>query len=587
MSAVLVPFEEKENNFVHSNFSLITNLEDILTATAGVENLRRLILSLAIRGRLVAQAQNSEPAGIILEHAQKQKSALISSGKIKQGKPIPPLQDNEIPFQIPVGWQWARLGMVATRIQYGYTASAAPNQPGPRLLRITDIQNDRVNWSTVPGVEAAEDDLAPYHLEAGDLLIARTGGTIGKTFLIREIEVPSVFASYLIRVSPTCGISPAFLKVFAGSDLYWHQLLAASMGTGQPNVNSTSLSLLKLPLPPFEEQNRIVVRVEELMQLCDALEQNNRLVDKQHAALTSTLFDALISSESAHALAENWQLVAKHFDVLLDRPENIDNLEQTILELAVRGRLSAYQEGEEHAENIIHRIEKKSSNSKKNNAKTNDDLELANAPYELPSHWRWAPLGNLVENMGSGWSPACEEGERIDSQRWAVLRTTAVQVMQYQWREHKTIPNKLSGRPEIEVHKGDILITRAGPMNRVGISCLVDETPSRLMLSDKIIRFHAADAELVPAFIVLALNAGWTREQINSAKTGMAASQVNISQSDLRRVTIPICSKSEQIRILSKVEELRDFCSRARESLSRLQEVKNKIAEAMLNKALG
>jgi type I restriction enzyme S subunit len=141
-----------------------------------------------------------------------------------------------------------------------------------------------------------------------------------------------------------------------------------------------------------------------------------------------------------------------------------------------------------------------------------------------------------------------------------VLRTTAVQVNEYRAHEHKAIPSKLSPRPEIEVKDGDILITRAGPMNRVGISCWVNNTPPRLMLSDKIVRFHSIADEMLPAFVVLALNAGWTKRLIEQAKTGMAASQVNISQTDLRGFWLPVCSKAEQSRIVTRVEELMRLC---------------------------
>ena len=108
--------------------------------------------------------------------------------------------------------------------------------------------------------------------------------------------------------------------------------------------------------PPLAEQHRIVARVEELMKLCDAMEQNGRLADEQHARLTSTLFDALATSESAHSLAENWQRVAEHFDLLLDRPEAIDDLERTILQLAVRGLLVVQDSSDERAPALRERI---------------------------------------------------------------------------------------------------------------------------------------------------------------------------------------------------------------------------------------
>jgi type I restriction enzyme, S subunit len=155
-------------------------------------------------------------------------------------------------------------------------------------------------------------------------------------------------------------------------------------------------------------------------------------------------------------------------------------------------------------------------------------------------------------------------------------------VNEYRWREHKVIPSKLTPRPDIEVKDGDILITRAGPMNRVGISCWVKNTPQHLMLSDKIVRFHSIADEMLPSFIVLGLNAGWTKIQMESAKSGMAASQVNISQSDLKSLSLPVCSKSEQLRIVRCVEELRQLCADLRQRLFACQSTQSKLAESLV-----
>jgi type I restriction enzyme S subunit len=317
------------------------------------------------------------------------------------------------------------------------------------------------------------------------------------------------------------------------------------------------------------------------MKLCDALEKNGRLANEQHTRLTTTLFGALAASESAHALTESWQRVAESFDLLLDRPEAVDALEQTLFQLAVRGLLVPQDPKDESASLMLLRLSQLNAATagKKPKARTN---ELPSAPYELPTHWTWAQLGELVEHMGSGWSPACNEGERAEPTQWAVLRTTAVQTNEYLPREHKVIPSKLSPRPEIEVKDGDILITRAGPMNRVGISCWVENTPPRLMLSDKIVRFHSVADEMLPAFIVLALNAGWTKDQIESAKSGMAASQVNISQANLRSFWVPVCSKAEQSRIVARVEHLRRLCVDLRQRLTAAQVHQTQLAQALI-----
>jgi type I restriction enzyme S subunit len=254
----------------------------------------------------------------------------------------------------------------------------------------------------------------------------------------------------------------------------------------------------------------------------------------------------------------NNTLLLSQFDLLATAPGGVAKLRELILTLAVQGKLVPQNPADEAASELLKRVAVK---TKPDTKKVSEPREVkALAPYTLPKNWAWAQLGNIVENMGSGWSPACDEGERTDPMRWAVLRTTAVQVNEFRSSENKALPLKLTPRPEIEVKSGDILITRAGPMNRVGISCWVNNAPPRLMLSDKIVRFHSIDDEMLPAFIVLALNAGWTKVQVEQAKTGMAASQVNISQSDLRSFWLPICSRAEQARIVTRVEELMRVC---------------------------
>jgi len=149
------------------------------------------------------------------------------------------------------------LGNITKRIHYGYTASAK-SDGYVKLLRITDIQNNSVNWVGVPYCEILEKELSNYLLKDKDILIARTGGTVGKSYIIQELNDIAVFASYLIRLIPANNISDRYLKIFLESPLYWIQLRNKSMGTGQPNVNGEALKSLLLPLPPLNEQKRIV-----------------------------------------------------------------------------------------------------------------------------------------------------------------------------------------------------------------------------------------------------------------------------------------------------------------------------------------
>jgi type I restriction enzyme S subunit len=258
---------------------------------ATVKHLRATILQLAVLGKLVPQNPTDEPASELLKRIEAEKKRLVKEGKIGREKTPAPMSEDDQPYLLPEKWEWVRLGAISASIQYGYTASADSTKQEPKFVRITDIHNSRVNWETVPGCDIEPDKLPTYQLAENDFLIARTGGTIGKSFLVTNVDFDSVFASYLIRIRTFPSfVSPQFLKCYLDSPLYWEQLYAASMGAGQPNVNGTSLGMLKTPLPPLAEQKRIVTKVDELMTLCDQLEAHIT----QTQTLNTHLMDSLI-----------------------------------------------------------------------------------------------------------------------------------------------------------------------------------------------------------------------------------------------------------------------------------------------------
>jgi len=235
------------------------------------ERLKKSILQEAIEGRLVPQDPNDEPASVLLDKIRKEKARLVKERKLKK-KDLEekPISEDEIPFEIPESWEWCRLTTLSRLIHYGYTASAAPTG-NAKLLRITDIQDDKVNWQSVPFCTVKEKELDSYQLHNRDILIARTGGTVGKTYIVRGLNDVSVFASYLIRAIPLQTVNEEYIKLFMGSPYYWSQLTDATSGTGQPNVNGQSLSNLIVPLPPLAEQKRIVEKIEQLLHEIDKL----------------------------------------------------------------------------------------------------------------------------------------------------------------------------------------------------------------------------------------------------------------------------------------------------------------------------
>ena len=238
-----------------------------------ISNTRNKVLQLAIQGKLVEQCEDDEPASVLLERLKAEKEQLIKDKIIKKEKPLPEISEEEKLINIPKNWKWVKMGELSQKIHYGYTASAKENNTGVKLLRITDIQDNKVNWNTVPFCTIDKSKLDSCRLFNNDLLIARTGGTLGKSFIVKDIECDAVFASYLIRIKPLSDLNADYVKLFLESEFYWNQLKKKSQGTGQPNVNAVSLSNLVITLPPLEEQKRIVAKVDLMMDYLDALQQ--------------------------------------------------------------------------------------------------------------------------------------------------------------------------------------------------------------------------------------------------------------------------------------------------------------------------
>ena len=182
------------------------------------------------------------------------------------------------------------LAEIAAKIDYGLTASASEAQIGPKFLRITDIQDDSVNWDDVPFCEATPKKLAKARIEPGDIVFARTGATTGKSFLIHESPEDAVFASYLIRVRPSDRTNPSYLAHFFRSQKYWSQIKNRTRGAAQGGVNATSLGELEIPLPSLDEQRRIA----GILDAADALRRRRRealaLLDTLPGAIFAEMF---------------------------------------------------------------------------------------------------------------------------------------------------------------------------------------------------------------------------------------------------------------------------------------------------------
>ena len=565
---------------------------------AGIHKLRELILELAVRGKLVPQNPDDEPASELLKRIEAEKAQLVKNGKLKKQKPLPPVSEDEKPFELPQGWEWVRLGGIG---EWGAGATPARGKSdyyGGQIpwFKSGELNADFISTSEESVTELALNECSLRYNNIGDVLIAMYGATIGKTSIL---QVRATTNQAVCACTPFSCMNNLYLLTLLKA---WRKnFVGMGAGGAQPNISREKIIATVIALPPLAEQQRIIAKVDELMTLCDQLEQQSEHQLDAHQQLTETLLSALLTpaagaltnATSAQELSDHWQRLAQHFDLLFSGPMGawvIDRLKDTILQLAVMGKLVPQNPDDEPASELLKRIDaEKARLLKEGKIKKQKPLPPVSddeKPFELPQGWEWENLGNIVVNMDSGWSPACPATPSPDEHTWGVLKTTAVQRMQYLELENKQLPAGKSPRPEYEVNAGDILITRAGPKNRVGISCLVKESRPKLMISDKIIRFHLASPASCGEYITLCLNAGATADYLEQSKSGMAESQMNISQGKLLVAPIALPPITEQHRIVAKVDELFALCAQLKERLQHASDTQLNLTDAIVEQAL-
>ena len=283
----------------HAAFAL-ENLAPLTTRLDQIKGLRQTILNLAACGKLVEQDPNDEPTGEALERIRIEREGLVQRKIIRLERPLAKIGTDEPPFEIPLQWQWKRIGEVALFTQYGTSTKSIPSEQGVPVLTMGNIQDGVVVWGNEKKIPATSDEFPALFLKQFDLLYNRTNSAelVGKTGIYLGEDDCKTFASYLIRVQLSkTSSSPRYMNLVMNAPVFRETQIIPLIKkqTGQANVNGTALKNMLVPLPPLPEQHRIVAKVDELMALCDRLEINLGIADtgRQHL-LESLLRDVLV-----------------------------------------------------------------------------------------------------------------------------------------------------------------------------------------------------------------------------------------------------------------------------------------------------
>ncbi|MBS3021517.1 Type-1 restriction enzyme EcoKI specificity protein [Comamonas sp. PE63] len=575
---------------------LLPNFEQLFATTAqapgGVARLRELILTLAVQGKLVPQDTNDEPASELLKKIRAEKDRLIAEGKIKKDKPLAEITEEEKPFELPVGWEWVRFGKLPFSSSTGLDRGR--DQQSESLaypyFKMNNIANSGgVTYSALIRVNANDEELQKFKLKIGDFLFNTRNSRelVGKTCVIEFLPEENTIFNNNILVSRFHGkIEANFIDAWFRSPLGQIRLdQIKSATTNVCAIYQGNLFHFLCPIPPLAEQSRIVTRVEELMRLCDALEEKGQLEHTQHQQLLQALLDSLTQTQSAQELARNWQRLAQHFDLLIDRPEAVDALEQTILQLAVRGLLVEQDANDEAASELLKKIRlKKDRLIAEGKIKKDKPLPAINddeKPFDLPARWEWVRMSSLGESFDYGSSQKSVD----DSAAVPILRMGNIQGGRVVMSNLKYLKDLQGELPYLFLHKGDLLFNRTNSYELVGKTGLFEGYSRKVTFASYLIRIRLMNGLVNSEYINAYMNTRDCRENEIEPDLTQQTGQANYNGTKLKSIRVPLPPFDEQSRIVARVTELRALCQQLREKLTQARNTQTQLAQAWVEQA--
>ncbi len=487
-------------------------------APNAVAKMRELVRHLAVRGKLVIQNLADEPAVELLKRILAEKNRRTGrSERSDEGQGSTP--DDEA-FEIPVNWEWI-----------GATTPAVMVSDQGKKVQTKDI----LESGKYPVVDQGKMFIRGYCDDSDKVIsVAKPIVLFGDhTRETKFIDFDFVVGADGVKLLQPLCIDPRFYFLV----LRWLPL--ESRGYAR---HFKLLKAARIPLPPLAEQKRIVAKVDELMALCDRLEAQQQEREEQASKLARA---SLARFADAPTPANLHFLFHSSFSI------HPSDLRKSILTLAVQGKLVPQDPNDEPAEELIERIAQMRHAKK---AKEYEPVSPDEEPYDVPFSWSWVRLGNISLTSDSGWSPQCLPEARSGTD-WGVLKVSAVSWGVFKPDENKALPPGMTSRPDCEVKAGDFLLSRANTEELVARSVVVDQTPPRLMMSDKIVRFTFPD-EIEKAFINLANLSDPSREYYMRNASGTSSSMKNIGREVICNLPIALPPLAEQRRIVAKVEQL-------------------------------
>lgn len=551
----------------------------------GIKKLRELILELAVRGLLVDQDSDDEPASVLLDKIKVEKVRLLAEGKLKKKKIIQGNEENEAPYKLPKGWLWVKLGDISSA-STGYAFKSGQYvDSGTFVLRVTNIEpggsiSQDNNKYILPA--SAENEYKNFMLANDDILLVMVGGSLGKVGVVSKSVLPAVLNQNMWKFSRYCEMPCEYL-VHGLKYINANQITITKSTHG--HLAQGDYLSKPFPLPPLAEQHRIVAKVDELMSLCDQLEQQQENSITVHKTLVETLLVALTNAANKGDFSQAWLRVAEHFNTLFTTEDSIDQLKKTILQLAVMGKLIPQNPNNESAFVLLENISvlKKQLIADKKIKKQKDlpGISEDENMFELPQGWAFSYLEDLCELITDGTHQTpkyTDSGRPFISAQCVKPFLFKPEKCRYVSEEH--YQNYIKNRkPEYK----DILLARVGA--GIGEAALIDtELEFAIYVSTGLLK--PFKEYMSSEYLVVWLNSPIGRGYSERNTYGKGVSQGNLNLSLIRSFLVSIPPLAEQKLIVTKVNELQALCEKLKDKIDNAQITQLHLADAITEQAV-
>lgn len=538
------------------------HFDTAFAAPDGIKKLRELILTMAMQGKLVPQAQNDSPASKLLKEIETGKKQLIKKGKIKAPKPLPQVTAEEIPYAVPHGWEWVRLGLIGN-IFNGNSINASEKDAkyvgakGLPYIATKDVGYgfDPLDYENGVCIPLSEEKFKVAH--KGAVLICAEGGSAGKKCGLVEQDI--CFGNKLFANELFGGISPRFILYFYLSPAF-RSLFLSSMTGIIGGVSIAKFVEILVPLPPIDEQNRIVVKLDELMVRCDELEKLRTAQEEKCMAVHSSAIKQLLNVAAPDEHRRAQALLDEHFGELYKVKPNVVELRKAILQLAVMGKLVPQDPNDPPAWDLIKEIElERKQLVKKGKIKASKPTasiakdKILNA---LPEGWQWVRLQDLIIfGPTNGFSPKAVEYEtNVRS-----LTLSATTSGKFKKEFYKYLDIEVPKDSELWLRDGDILVQRGNTIEYVGVPAIYRGESNKYIYPDLMMKIRLAQA-VDTNYVYYVMSSEPSRDYLRKNASGTSSTMPKINQGAINSLPIPLPPLRTQKRIVAKIDLLMALC---------------------------